>query len=635
MPTLAVERDVFFAHLGRTYTDHDFDELCFEFGIELDEVTSEREEALKSSTVKLNKKQIENLSAAVIYKIDVPANRYDLLCVEGLSRALRIFLGDMDAPTYEILSEATTTMTVYKSHTDQIRPFVVCAILRDLSFDTQRYNSFIDLQDQLHRNLCRQRTLVAIGTHDLDAIAPPFFYDARAPSDIEFVPLTPDDRSFKANDLLEFYETDPTAKHLKPYVPIIKNSSVYPVILDSNETVLSLPPIINGTKSKITMDTKNVFIECTATDLTKANIVLDTMVTMFSEYCSKPFSVEPVLVQYQDDKGDLVHSYTTPVLSTRRERARVDFCNSLIGINITAEEMKTLCNKVQLGPAELLENDTVLEVVVPPTRSDILHPVDIAEDIGIAFGYNNIRKRVPSTCTVGAEFPLNQIGDLLREEISRAGYIEVLTHGLCSIHDNFTALGRPITAAVCLSNPANVEYQVVRTSLLPGLLKTLQHNKSVSFTSGFKLFEVSDVVVPDDQHVITETIVGARNIRRICAVYAGPTSGFEIIHGLVDRIMTLMEVAPEADYIALSAKTDEETYRVARAGWSYTIAPLTEEDPHAGTYFPGRAASILLTSPNKKQVSIGLFGILHPNVLQNFDIQYPASSMELDLEMLM
>jgi phenylalanyl-tRNA synthetase beta chain len=298
--------------------------------------------------------------------------------------------------------------------------------------------------------------------------------------------------------------------------------------------------------------------------------------------------------------------------------------------------MQALCTKVQLGPAALLENDTVLEVTVPPTRSDILHAVDIAEDIGIAFGYNNIRKRVPTTCTVGGEFPLNTLGDLLRMEIGRAGYTEVLTHGLCSIHDNFTALRRPVTAAVSLSNPANVEYQVVRTTLLPGLLKTLQHNKSASFTNGFKLFEISDVVLADDKHCSSETIVGAKNARRICAVYAGPTSGFEIIHGLVDRIMTLSEVAPEATYVANSAKTDEEKYRVSKEGWYYTIVELDEvKDPCAGTYFPGRAAAIMLTSPGKEQVSIGTFGILHPEVLGNFDIQYPASCMELDLEALM
>jgi len=643
MPLLVVEKDSLFSSLGHTYTDDEFDELCFEFGVELDEITSEREEAVKGSTAKLSKSEIAALSENVIYKIDMPANRYDLLCIEGFSRALKIFSGELDAPTYEVISVPEADMEVMNVQpaTAQIRPFIVCAILKDVKFTQERYQSFLDLQDQLHRNLCRNRTLVAIGTHDMDTVKGPFGYDARPGDKIEFVPLSHSstNESFTAKALLEHYETEPACKHLKPYVPIIKNSPVYPVVLDAEETVMSLPPIINGSKSKITLDTTNVFIECTATDLTKANIVLDTVVTMFSEYCAKPFTVEPVKINFVNESGDITKSYVTPAMSQRNECADVDFVNSIIGIDITAERMIDLCNKVQLGPATLVNENGIskLQVTVPPTRSDILHPVDIAEDIGIAYGYNNIVKRVPKTATVGAEQPLHALGDLLREEIARAGYIEVLSHGLCSIRDNFTALRRSVSAAVSLSNPANVEYQVVRTTLLPGLLKTLQHNKSSSFTAGFKLFEISDVVLPDDEHVMTDTIVGTKNVRRVCGVYAGPTSGFEIIHGLVDRIMTLTEVAPEEEYIKNSSKGKEEKYRVAREGWYYTIRELKEDGGHAsaGTYFPGRAAEILLTKPGCERVSIGTFGILHPEVLGNFDVQYPSSAVELDLESLL
>ena len=189
-------------------------------------------------------------------------------------------------------------MTV-KPSTGEVRPHVVCAILRDVTFNQERYESFIDLQDQLHRNLCRMRTLVAIGTHDYDQLSGPFEYHAKDPNEINFVPLTETDRSFTAKDLMEHYETDPACKHLKPYVPIIKDEPLYPVIYDQNGTVLSLPPIINGRHSRIQLHTKNVFIECTATDLTKANIVLDTVVAMFSEHCAQPFTVE-----VKTDRGD-------------------------------------------------------------------------------------------------------------------------------------------------------------------------------------------------------------------------------------------------------------------------------------------------------------------------------------------
>ena len=533
-------------------------------------------------------------------------------------------------------------MTVIKPHVDTVRPYVVCAILRDVTFDEARYNSFLELQDQLHRNLCRQRTLVAIGTHDLDAVKGPFTYDARPPQDIKFVPLThtSEGREFDGAELLEHYATEPACKHLKPYVPIIRDSPLYPVVLDAEGTVLSLPPIINGSPSRITLDTKNVFIECTATDLTKANIVLDTVVAMFSEYAADPFSVEPVTVTYVDAEGQAADSYVTPVMYKRKETASVRMINSLIGIDITADRMAELCNKIQLGPARVLpagegEEGPVLEVTVPPTRSDILHPVDIAEDVGIAYGYNNIQKTVPKTHTVGGAQPLNILGDLLREEIGGAGYTEVLTHGLCSTRDNFTALRRPITAAVSLSNPANVEYEVVRTSLLPGLLKCLQHNRAASFANGFKLFEISDVVLPDDGHEVAGSVVGARNHRRACATYSGPTSGFEKIHGLVDRVMCLCEVAPQAEYIAMSGDAYVQVH--CKEGWFYTVRELKgEETGAAGTYFPGRAAEVLLTRPGEEGARVlGTFGVLHPEVLGNFDIPYPTSAMELDLEPLL
>ena len=150
------------------------------------------------------------------------------------------------------------------------------------------------------------------------------------------------------------------------------------------------------------------------------------------------------------------------------------------------------------------------------------------------------------------------------------------------------------------------------------------------------MFEISDVVLPDNGHVVTETVVGARNSRRVCATYSGPTSGFEVIHGLVDRIMTLCEVAPEAEYVASSGNKVKLVH--CKDGWSYTIRELKSNDSDvAGTYFPGRAAEILLTSPKSggEKVVIGTFGILHPEVLGNFDIKYPTSSMELDLETLL
>jgi phenylalanyl-tRNA synthetase beta chain len=133
-------------------------------------------------------------------------------------------------------------------------------------------------QDKLHHNIGRQRSLVAIGTHDLDTIQGPFTYDAEVPTELCFKPLN-QTKEYTAAELMDLYSTD---SHLRHYLGIIRDQPRYPVIRDSNGVVLSMPPIINGDHSKITLNTKNILIECTATDLQKAKIVLDTIVCMFS-----------------------------------------------------------------------------------------------------------------------------------------------------------------------------------------------------------------------------------------------------------------------------------------------------------------------------------------------------------------
>lgn len=507
--------------------------------------------------------------------------------------------------------------------TAQIRPYVVCAILRNVTFDAYRYKSFIDLQEKLHQNICRRRTYVAIGTHDLDTLEGPFTYKALAPEAINFVPLTEDNgKSFNGKELLDFYREDGSVKHLKPFTDIIYSSPVYPVIYDSNDRVLSLPPIINSKHSRIQMHTKNVFIECTGTDITKANIVLDTVVTMFSEYCSEKFTVEPVEIVYKSDGKKAL----TPLLSSRTCDAKIRDINGTIGINITAEEMCTLCNRMQLGPAEYLKESESIRVHVPPTRSDILHAVDVIEDVAIAYGYNNIVQKVPATLTVGQPLPINQMTDLLRAEVARAGYVEMLTHGLCSTAENFTHLRRPIGPAVSLSNPANVEYEVVRTSLIPGALKTLAYNKSISHKDGVKLFEISDIVLPEANEV------GAQNYRRLVALYASNSSGFEVIHGLVDRVMTCVQIPPESSYAQMSLAKQEisDRNKVGRKDVIYFVRP--SNDP---LFFDGMSAELMLRFLDGKEKVIGVFGVTHPEVLSNFEISYPCSVVELDLDALL
>ncbi|KAL3513523.1 hypothetical protein ACH5RR_026240 [Cinchona calisaya] len=590
MPTVSVGKDRLFEALGRTYTQEEFEELCFKFGIELDDVTTEK--AIIRKEKHLGEEEASE-DEEVIYKIEVPANRYDLLCLEGLAQALRIFNGLDPIPTYKVadISKKSLLEMHVKPDTSRIRPYVVCAVLRGVTFDEARYNSFIDLQDRLHQNICRRRTLVAIGTHDLDTIEGPFTYEALPPSEINFVPLK-QTKKFAANELMEFYQSD---QKLKKFLHIIEGSPVFPVIYDRNRIVLSLPPIINGAHSAITLKTKNVFIECTATDLTKASIVLNTMVTIFSVYCEEKFQVEPVKVIYPDGK-----MFCYPDLSVYHMDVPLSYITSIVGVSLPVKEVASLLYKMQLHAEQSISQDKTVKFIVsvPPTRSDVLHACDVAEDVAIAYGYNEIPKRKPSSLK---PFSLNQLSDLIRMEIAVVGFTEVLTWILCSYKENFTMLNRndDKATAVINGNPRSADFEVVRTSLLPGLLKTVGSNKD--HPKPIKIFEVGDVVLLDESKD-----VGAANCRHLAALYCGANSGFELIHGLVDRIMEMTGtpfVSPGDDV-------------------GYYIKTANEPE-----YLPGRQATITYIG---KQ--IGTFGIVHPEVLQNFDIPDPCSFVELNME---
>ena len=282
MPTINIDRDILFTELGKTFSKEEFEEVCFEFGIELEEETSENQMASKE----VGTAKAKGLSTRPIYRIDIPANRIDLLCPEGLVIALKVYLGISKPPIYTLSSPQNMIEIRVSPDTSLIRPFVVCAVLRDITFTPESYANFIELQEKLHSNICRKRTLVAIGTHDLDSIKGPFSYEALPPSQIKFVPLN-QTVEMNGHELMEFYEAD---KRLSKFLPIIKDSPVFPVIYDANRQVLSLPPIINSDHSKIKLTTKNVFIECTATDYTKAKTVLNDICIMFSQYCKIKFS---------------------------------------------------------------------------------------------------------------------------------------------------------------------------------------------------------------------------------------------------------------------------------------------------------------------------------------------------------
>uniref|UniRef100_A0A914EQR8 B5 domain-containing protein n=1 Tax=Acrobeloides nanus TaxID=290746 RepID=A0A914EQR8_9BILA len=163
-----------------------------------------------------------------------------------------------------------------------------------------------------------------------------------------------------------------------------------------------------GDHSKIKLNTKNILIEVTATDLKKAKIVLDTLVTMFSQYCGDQYTVEPAEVV---DVNGKVHEY--PELKYLEILVNVETIVNKIGIPLSREQMMDLLIRMSLE-CHSMDDPNKIKVIIPPNRHDILHECDVAEDIALAYGYNNIKVKFPETTTVAQPLPLNKLTDQLR-----------------------------------------------------------------------------------------------------------------------------------------------------------------------------------------------------------------------------
>lgn len=245
--------------------------------------------------------------------------------------------------------------------------------------------------------------------------------------------------------------------------------------------------------------------------------------------------IEPIQI-VSEHNGE---TRVVPDISPRTTQAEISFINQCCGLNLSATEISDLLKKMSYDARPSANNPDLVDVDIPPTRADVLHQADIMEDVAIAYGFNKLPRSFPNISgTIGQPLPINKLSDIVRTEAAMAGWSEALPLILCSHDENFAWLNRKDdgNTAVKLANPKTLEFQVVRTSLLPGLLKTIRENKH--HTVPMKIFEVSDVAFKD-----LELERKSRNERHFAAAWYGRTSGFEVVHGLLDRMMAMLKSA--------------------------------------------------------------------------------------------
>jgi len=503
-------------------------------------------------------------------KVEYTPNRPDFSSQEGIARALRGFMEiETGLPKYEI-SDSGITLRVDPALAE-VRPYIVCAVVRNVSFNEENIVELMGMQEDLHWAIGRDRVKASIGLHDLDRVKPPFEYRAVDPDGIRFIPL---------NWAVELTPREILKKHPKgiTYAHIMAGKAKYPIITDINGDVLSFPPIINGVLTQITEETRNLFIDVTGTTMRDVSSALNILVTALAEGGAR---IESVKVEYPDEV------ITTPDLTPKSWTLRPDYVNRLLGLNLSSQEIVRCLEKVRMD-AKLV--DGKIEVLVPAYRHDIMHEVDFVEEVAIGYGLYNLKPTLPKTVTIAKSHPYQKLSNLVRNILVGLGFNEVVSFTLTNIREHYDYMrikGKPVE----LLNPVSSDYNMVRDALLPGLIRILRTNKHEAFPQ--KIFEVGDIVVYDPK---AET--SATRKLNVAAAITDTEVGFTDIKAVAEAL--LRELGCEQ--------------------WKFT--PTSHP-----SFIEGRAA--LVEADGKV---LGQIGEIHPEVLNNFDLEYPVGAFEYSLE---
>lgn len=439
-------------------------------------------------------------------------DRPDLYSVEGAARAMRGFL-DLETGLSEYEVKPSKVSISVSEDILKIRPFLGCAVVRGVKFTSSSIKSLMDLQEDLHWGLGRNRKKVSIGVHDLSNIKPPFRYMAVDPS-FEFVPLDYTEK-MSMTEILEKHPKGTRFAHL------VRGFDKYPIILDADDNVLSFPPIINGTLTSVTEQTTDLFIDVTGLG-EAVYTALNIVVTALAE---RGGQIEFVKV-IRPDSGEL----TLPDLEPKARLLTKAEVKTLLGMELSIEEIVKQLKRMRFG-AEALDDDTV-EVKVPAYRADILHNYDLVEDIAKGYGYENIKVSIPETYTAGKSHPISQLRSPVNEIMVGLGYYEVMPFTLTSEKINFENMRRQKTDDVTyILHPISEDQTMLRTALLPNLLEILALNQHRELPQ--KIFEFGEVV--------SNETTG----QQVAAVSIHPQANFTEIYEVVDAFMREMMISYE------------------------------------------------------------------------------------------
>jgi phenylalanyl-tRNA synthetase beta chain len=526
-------------------------------------------------------------------QLEFGPDRLDRLSVEGVARSLRYQYGDDRGVYVPNTNDPDWTIEVDESVPDE-RPYVTGAVIRGVDLDDAALDSLIQLQEKLHATMGRKRAKGAIGIHDLTMLKGEVLsedgrdghtitYRGVDPEGDRFVPLDADAEMTPAQVLTDH----PTGE---TYAPIVEEYERYPAIYDEIG-LFSFPPVINGRRTEVSTDSRDLFVELTGTD----QWTIDRMCNVICYALdARGATVEEVEVAYPEGR------LPRPDFEVETKTVAHERIEGLLGVDLDVEETVDLFERSGLDAAvDDADGATTYEVSIPPYRTDVLHPLDLIDDVGRAYGFNELEPRYPDVATVGGRHERSKLEVAARTSLVGLGFEDLLNFHMISEAENYERMGvdpgTPVVGGadpVTITEPYSEDYTMLRTWALPSLLMVLENNTHRAYPQD--LAEIGLAVGADD-----DGNTGVAEHRTVAAVLARHDATYE------DAKSRLASLCSDFD-------VDLET-------------PATEHP----TFIDGRAAAVVIDGD-----TVGVVGEVHPQVLVDHDLELPVAAFEFRLDAL-
>ena len=509
-------------------------------------------------------------------RVEYNPNRPDFASAYGIVRALKGIL-DIETGIPKLQLFKNNIYKIYvESSVKQVRPVIVALVAKKNGVhDNETIKELISIQEDLHNGIGRRRKKASIGIHDLNTIKFPITYKTVS-DDFSFVPLGVVSSNTIKQILNEFDSG-------RQYGHILEKSNRYPILVDEDNNVLSFPPIINGNVTKVTPKTNNLFIEITANNQKTAEDILAILAVTFHDI---GFDIHSVSIR----NSEMMEF--TPKMDTLSIDVDVSFINSLLGLELTRKEIVLFLKKSRLDAYAADEDTDIITCVVPRYRMDIIHAIDIIEEVAIGYGVYNLKPTMSAWNSVGQKNSLSIYFDIVRRTLAGLNMLEVVNFSLVNKNSQYDLMG--------LKTPDNVltvdatkskDHEVLRASMIPSLLQSLSHNVHSQYPQ--KLFEIGKIFYREN------TI---KEIWCLAAVIAHNDADFTEIKSIMQTF--------------LKGAFDKDVF--------------TQENPNS-FFIEGRSARVILD----KKHNIGIIGEVTPLAIDNFKIRVPVSAFELNLSQLL